>query len=89
VGRRDSRADSELGNSSLAEEFLNAHKETSRTIAATVQFVAIPFERELTAAEQDQWDAAQEAAEEAFEHFERVLSEASAFCKNVDEKGGA
>jgi hypothetical protein len=24
------------GNSSLAEEFLNAHKETSRTIAATV-----------------------------------------------------
>jgi hypothetical protein len=39
-----------LGNSSLAEEFLNAYKETSRTIAATVQFVAIPFERELTAA---------------------------------------
>jgi hypothetical protein len=47
------------------------------------------LERELTAAEQDQWDAAQEAAEEALEHFERVLSEVSAFCKNVDEKGGA
>jgi hypothetical protein len=35
---------------------------------------------EREALEQDRWDAAQEAAEEAFEHFERVLSEASAFC---------
>jgi hypothetical protein len=80
VGRRDSRAESELGEFLAGGGIPQCPQGNEPDYRGNCSFVAIPFERELTAAEQDRWDAAQEAAEEAFEHFERVLSEASAFC---------
>jgi hypothetical protein len=76
------------GNSSLGDEYLNAYKETRRTLRHA-QFVAIQLERELTAGEQEEWTAADEASDESFEHFERVLSEVSASCKKSMRKAAS
>jgi hypothetical protein len=74
------------GNADLADRYQAAHMRTWQALKNHAHFVALGEGRELTNGERVQADAAEAAADAAAEEFERVVTETSAYLKELDEK---
>src|SRR5204862_4668971 len=69
------------GNADLADRYQSAHEHAWRALKDQGRCLRVRQERDWTDVERVQADAAEVAADEATEHFERVQAEASAFFK--------
>jgi hypothetical protein len=77
------------GNAALADRFLAAHVQAVYALERWAQFLAVGKGRGLTDLERARADSAENAADDASEHLERVQADVRAYLEGLDEKGTA